>query len=302
MDNVGNRQLACKSVKVSKKNRDQLKREADILLGLDHVRNYTSTDVSPAADLCGRSTMKPNINKVVDIIEDGGFLHIFLQLCTGGDLFTYMETHRDRQGDAHLCESEAKFIMYQLLKGLKYLHDRKISHRDIKPENILLVAPGSYPHIQIADFGLARPNGYQETLNACGTVSYLPPEGIMALEHEDFGYVGMPADCWSAGIVLYIMLSGSHPFDRSGSLSDEVSGRLDTVKHDAITKKRIAKGKAHFPRYHWSGIPDAQGLIELLLTYDYLQRATINQALESKWIASEFDELKEAYTKRVASD
>ena len=158
-----------------------------------------------------------------------------------------MVSQRNRDGNGCLPEGEAKYIMYQLLTGLKYLHDKMISHRgkysivimqkdhtegslitssftDIKvnlphllprrrpiappqPENILLYAPGSYPRIQIADFGLARPKAYQETLNVCGTVPYLPPEGILALEHKDRGYVGMPADCWSAGIVLYIMLS-----------------------------------------------------------------------------------------------
>lgn len=135
-----------------------------------------------------------------------------------------MVSQRNRDGNGSLPEGEAKYIMYQLLTGLKYLHDKMISHRDIKvnlshllprrrpralpqPENILLYAPGSYPRIQIADFGLARPKAYQETLNVCGTVPYLPPEGILALEHKDRGYVGMPADCWSAGIVLYIMLS-----------------------------------------------------------------------------------------------
>jgi serine/threonine-protein kinase Chk2 len=49
--------------------------------------------------------------------------HIFLQLCTGGDLFTYI-SHSSR-----ICEAEAKYIMYQLLAGLKYLHDKTISHR-----------------------------------------------------------------------------------------------------------------------------------------------------------------------------
>ena len=76
-----------------------------------------------------------------------------------------------------------------------------------QPENILLHAPGPYPHVQLADFGLARPRAARSTLNVCGTVSYLPPEGILALDAKDLKYVGMPADCWSVGVVLYIMLS-----------------------------------------------------------------------------------------------
>lgn len=53
--------------------------------------------------------------------------HIFLQLCTGGDLFTYITSYAEK--DSRLCEAEGKYIMYQLLKGLMYLHDKMISHR-----------------------------------------------------------------------------------------------------------------------------------------------------------------------------
>lgn len=55
------------------------------------------------------------------------YSHIFLQLCTGGDLFTYV-TQAVNSGTM-VCEAEAKYIMFQLLKGLKYLHDKLISHR-----------------------------------------------------------------------------------------------------------------------------------------------------------------------------
>ena len=53
--------------------------------------------------------------------------HIFLQLCTGGDLFTYVTSHEESEG--RLCEGEAKYIMYQLLDALNYLHRKEISHR-----------------------------------------------------------------------------------------------------------------------------------------------------------------------------
>lgn len=53
--------------------------------------------------------------------------YIFLQLCTGGDLFSYIVNHKDPELRLH--EGEAKYIMYQLILGLKYLHDKSISHR-----------------------------------------------------------------------------------------------------------------------------------------------------------------------------
>jgi serine/threonine-protein kinase Chk2 len=56
-------------------------------------------------------------------------MFIFLQLCTGGDLFTYITAYAEKE--SHLCEAEAKFIMYQLLIGLHHLHSRMISHRGV---------------------------------------------------------------------------------------------------------------------------------------------------------------------------
>ncbi|KAI0803328.1 kinase-like domain-containing protein [Irpex lacteus] len=178
------KQVACKIIKKKKDtNMDKMMKEVRILKGLNH----------------------PGITRAFDVHDDETFLYIFLQLCTGGDLFSYIVHHKDPE--SRLNEGETKYIMYQLLLGLKYLHEKHISHRGVKPENVLLYAPGQYPRIQLADFGLARHKSYQETFNVCGTVSYLPPEGILALENKDLTYIGMPADCWSAGLMLYIMLS-----------------------------------------------------------------------------------------------
>ncbi|KAF5323309.1 hypothetical protein D9611_005745 [Ephemerocybe angulata] len=229
----------------------------------------------------------PNINEIYGTEEEDRFIHIFLQLCTGGDLFTYVSTANMR--NHRLCEAEAKYIMFQLLKALEYLHNRHIAHRGkltfqfgnapicldlddlpLQPENILLYAPGPYPRVLIADFGLARPNSYQETLNVCGTVSYLPPEGILALDNKHLGYVGMPADCWSAGVILYVMMSGCHPFDNGtpdsyweeseyGSqleedMREESYHKPSQMEAQARLKTRIVQGHVEFPYYPWNSL------------------------------------------------
>ncbi|KAF8213251.1 kinase-like domain-containing protein [Mycena galopus ATCC 62051] len=241
------RQVACKTIR-KKKGCDmrQVFKEISILNGLEH----------------------PNINRIYDTEEDDQFMFIFLQLCTGGDLFTYVTAYAEKE--SHLCEAEAKFIMYQILIGLHYLHSRMISHRDLKPENILLYAPGPYPRIVIADFGLARPRAYQETLNVCGTVSYLPPEGILALDQEHLKYTGMPSDCWSSGVILYIMLSGCHPFDNDtifdsssdwlshvqSSHTSQVSRNYD--RNEARLKSKIIEGEMEFKPCPWNRLLDGQ--------------------------------------------
>ncbi|KAL7285485.1 hypothetical protein ACG7TL_000582 [Trametes sanguinea] len=237
MDTTAFRQVACKCIKRRSSDKlEKIQKEVDILLNLSH----------------------PNINTVRAATNDDSFLYIFLELCTGGDLFSYIVSYPESQ----LCQAEAKYIMYQLLKGLKYLHDRLISHR------------GPYPRIQIADFGLARPKAYQETFNVCGTVSYLPPEGILALDHKHLSYVGMPADCWSSGVIMYIMLAGSHPFDygkvageselysyRASESHEDSQYSQESVQVDQLIKKRIVHGEVEFPEYHWDKMPHGAYLI-----------------------------------------
>jgi serine/threonine protein kinase len=83
-----------------------------------------------------------------------------------------------------------------------------------QPENLLLFSPGRYPRILIADFGLACSRANHITFDVCGTVQYLPPEAILALDNKYLGYASMPADCWSAGVILFIMLACvSRPYE-----------------------------------------------------------------------------------------
>ena len=95
-----------------------------------------------------------------------------------------------------------RYLRYQGSPNL----NRYSSTHTLKPENILLATPGSYPRVLIADFGLARDQAWQATAHIVGTTSYLPPEAIQALARKDAMYVGPPADCWSLGVVIYVML------------------------------------------------------------------------------------------------
>ncbi|KAJ6627106.1 hypothetical protein B0H10DRAFT_2210519 [Mycena sp. CBHHK59/15] len=165
-----------------------------------------------------------------------------------------------------------------------------------QPENILLHAPGHYPRILIADFGLARPKAYQETLNVCGTVSYLPPEGILALDQKHLKYVG-----------------GTHPFDNEStfdSSSDWLSHIQDShvpdgsqsqnyIRNENRLKAKIIDGDMDFHPRPWNHLPDAKALVGSLLIHNPRRRATVNDALQSSWIECELGDLNITYRNQV---
>lgn len=128
---------------------------------------------------------------------------IVLELATGGELFDFM------MYTGRFSENIARAYFQQLVAGLEACHAQGVYHRDIKPENLLL--DENYA-LKIADFGLS---GLKEEKNGavvqlytqCGTRGYMSPEVISCRP-----YSGQPADVWSAGVVLFIMLAGFPPF------------------------------------------------------------------------------------------
>lgn len=103
-------------------------------------------------------------------------------------------------------ENMAKKIFSQILKGLKYLHSQKICHRDIKPSNILIYKDKDL--IKITDFNISKlcHNAHFKMTTHIGTEAFKAPE-LFGTELYD-----SKVDLWSAGCVLYTMLSGFQPF------------------------------------------------------------------------------------------
>ncbi|KAG8834342.1 Meiosis-specific serine/threonine-protein kinase mek1 [Serendipita sp. 399] len=189
IDHEAKRQVACKTiVRRTQADIEDVLKEVELLRKLRHVRILSQ--LSPDS---------PNINAVYGFESSGDNLHIFLELATGGDLFSYMAKY------GSLCEAESKYIAFQLMKGLQYIHQLLISHRDLKPENVLLSKPTRFPRVVIADFGLAREQAYEPTANVAGTVSYLPPEAVDAITWKQ-KYSSESTDAWALGLIVFIML------------------------------------------------------------------------------------------------
>ena len=109
-----------------------------------------------------------------------------------------------------LADEHVQYIAYQMLRGLKYIHASDIVHRDLKPANI---AVDENVDLKILDFGLGRDDCSENTdlskytmTNYVATRYWRAPEVIIKQTYSK------KIDIWSAGIVLYMMLSGVQPF------------------------------------------------------------------------------------------
>ncbi|KAI0218765.1 hypothetical protein L0F63_003967, partial [Massospora cicadina] len=202
----------------------------------------------------------PNIVQILDVY-DSEHLLIFLPFIAGGDLHGYITSQRDLR----VSETQSCYIIMQVLFALKYLHARKIAHRDIKPENVLLMTKGDYPQALVTDFGMARVMGNTAMTSICGTFQYIAPEIIFhnnllksskPSQPRKDGY-DVKVDCWSAGVLLYAMISGTLPFN--GDDDSEEQGLFRSICNDLIP----------FDDYLWDTISDhAKSLILHLIERD----------------------------------
>ncbi|XP_038129833.1 serine/threonine-protein kinase Chk1 [Cyprinodon tularosa] len=169
----------------------------------------------------------PNIVRFFGHRKEGPTVYLFLEYCTGGELFDRIEP------DVGMPEKDAHKFFQQLIAAVDYLHNLGITHRDIKPENILL---DDKDNLKLTDFGLAtmfRFKGRERLLNRlCGTLPYVAPE---LLRQEQ--YRAQPADIWACGIVLTAMLAGELPWDQPTESCQEYSDWLQKKTYLTPWKK-----------------------------------------------------------------
>ncbi|KAL6518720.1 CBL-interacting serine/threonine-protein kinase 3 [Orobanche hederae] len=147
------------------------------------------------------ATMKlikhPNVVQLHEVMASKTKIFIVLEFITGGELFDKIVNI------GRMKEDEARKYFQQLINAVDYCHSRGVFHRDLKPENLLLDAAGN---LKVSDFGLSalsqqvRDDGLLHT--ACGTPNYVAPEVL-----NDRGYDGAPADLWSCGVILFVLLA-----------------------------------------------------------------------------------------------
>lgn len=162
-----------------------------------------------------------------------------------------------------LSERITKFLISQILLALKHLHSKNIVHCDLKPENVLLSSDSDFPQVKLCDFGFARIIGEKSfRRSVVGTPAYLAPEVL-----RNKGY-NRSLDMWSVGVIIYVSLSGTFPFQEDEDINDQ-----------------IQNAAFMYPPNPWKDISkEAIDLINNLLQVKTRKRYTVDKSLSHIWL------------------
>ena len=236
---------ACKQLsKLDIKNLEKFKREIEILKKLDH----------------------PNIIKLYEVFESDRSLYLVMEECKGGVVFDRIIERI--QAKQMYSERDAAIIIQQVMSCIQYCHNRDICHRDLKPENLLYLNKGSEKdnRIKVIDFGLSQ--NIHKLKTKVGTAYYVSPEILK-------GNYTQLCDVWSAGIILYILLTGDPPFN----------GESDSIIYNKIMKMNLT-----FPENKWKYISkEAKDLLKNHMLVPENKRFTAKQVLEHPWFKNASD-------------
>jgi serine/threonine protein kinase len=204
----------------------------------------------------------PSIIQFVDVFEDADHLMMIMEFCPGQELFDVILNRKFFQ------EDDARPIFAQIARALFYLHSLNIIHRDVKPENILI---SNIPDpktgglvAKLLDFGLSKNAGNGSAAKTfVGTPCYVAPE----VEYTSKGLGGtysFPADCWSLGAVLYVMLVARFP-----EFEQDLTGKVVVKLNPAL----------------WGNVSnEAKDLIRSLMNTNPAARLTMAGTLQHPWL------------------
>ncbi|KAL0363223.1 UNVERIFIED_CONTAM: Calcium-dependent protein kinase [Sesamum calycinum] len=201
---------------------------------------------------------QPNIVEFKGAYEDRHSVHLVMELCGGGELFDRIIA----QG--HYSEKAAADLCRQIVNVVHHCHFMGVMHRDLKPENFLLSRKDEKAMLKATDFGLSvfieEGKVFRDIV---GSAYYVAPEVLRRS-------YGKEIDVWSAGVILYILLSGVPPF-----WAENEKGIFDA----------ILKEEVDFDSQPWPSISNsAKDLVRKMLTKDPKRRITSAQVLEHPWI------------------
>ncbi|XP_068635179.1 calcium-dependent protein kinase 17-like [Aristolochia californica] len=203
----------------------------------------------------------PNVISIIGAYEDAVAVHVVMELCAGGELFDRIIQR------GHYSERMAAELARVIVGVVEACHSLGVMHRDLKPENFLFVNQMEEDPLQTLktiDFGLSMFFKPREIFtDVVGSPYYVAPEVLKKC-------YGPEADIWSAGVIIYILLSGFPPFwaeTEQGIFEQVLSGELD------------------FSQDPWPSISEsAKDLVRRMLVRDTGKRLTAHEVLCHPWV------------------
>ncbi|PPS09668.1 hypothetical protein GOBAR_AA10971 [Gossypium barbadense] len=200
----------------------------------------------------------PNVISIKGAYEDAVAVHVVMELCAGGELFDRIIQR------GHYTERKAAALTRIIVGVVEACHSLGVMHRDLKPENFLFVNQQEDALLKAIDFGLSiffKPG--ERFTDVVGSPYYVAPEVLRK-------HYGPEADVWSAGVILYILLSGVPPF-----WAENEQGIFEEVLH----------GDLDFDSDPWPSISEsAKDLVRKMLIRDPRKRLTAHEVLCHPWI------------------
>ncbi|XP_022973821.1 calcium-dependent protein kinase SK5-like [Cucurbita maxima] len=203
----------------------------------------------------------PNIVRIKGTYEDPVSVHLVMELCAGGELFDRIVQK------GHYSEREAAKLIGVIVSVLESCHSLGVMHRDLKPENFLFLSVDEDAALKATDFGLSVFYKPGETFSdVVGSPYYVAPDVLRK-------HYGPESDVWSAGVILYILLSGVPPF---------------WAETEIGIFRQILQGRLDFESEPWPGISaSAKDLIQKMLDRNPKRRPTAHEVLCHPWIVDD---------------
>ncbi|GAB4834142.1 Calcium-dependent protein kinase 25 [Ancistrocladus abbreviatus] len=218
-------------------------------------------DVRREIEIMHHLAGNPNVISVKAAYEDAVAVHFVMELCSGGELFDRIVKR------GHYTERQAADLARTIVNVVEACHSLGVMHRDLKPENFLFVNEKEDSPLMTIDFGLSIFFKPGDIFNdVVGSPYYVAPE-VLCKRY------GPEADVWSAGVIIYILLSGVPPF--WAETEDEI---FEEVLH----------GDLDFTSDPWPNISEgAKDLVRRMLVRDPKKRLTAHEVLCHPWIMAD---------------